>query len=1540
MTGLALALTTAALAGPQTYASRAQAIRAGVLVFASDHTGNLPPSPAVEFPFYNLDANRSVKPIGWNIYNPHAPSQVTADIFTRFTALGRTPPAIGLPISKRDAPYWEVFINSPAAVKNLMDYDILLADPGVFASLNTAEREGLRAFVDHGGILWIDPSRLRDGSAGIDPNNGFPIAFGALTVTQDTTIGSNTGDTVHPLLNKPFTLSTSDLALLNNGLPGISMTRSFQAPQGALTNLVSSNLATYFNLRPVTFNGSNATMAIAQIGDGFVVVTPCGAAQKLNRVQLSGLSYTSNNLYQARLPVLEQDGLAAAKLVVNMISMLNETRQSAGGARKTSSTTVTTDAPLLNESIDTTASFGTSVELKPGAIVYKGIVYTTVKVAGGYQVVAYDPNPSHDFDGDGNPDDGLADSTTDNVDVIWRSGVIAENISSPTAAEVTNFGNSIAAGDQVYVTDSHGALYAFAALPRLANGFLSKAVENTPLYKIVPPNDSNTISDSAPLPPTVSEGYAYVVRQAPRNGGSGNGGAIYVVDLLNHEVVRSSKDWYIGGATSGFASEPFIAEATVGYIPIYDNSGGYDKVIYIPTQNNSGQGIPAGVSSIWLGAKGEKPSSVTLNGSGGLDIATRASDKNGLPIYLNTSGNAALNPKITLLDANGNPLALGTYFNGQISQTRGVITLGLTGTGSNAFNSAITANPPQIRVDYTIDWGDDMFQAVAGSVLRGSIQLPDRQNSISRQVTGPVALSPRGTLFVNASNGSTGGVYGFQEQGRGTFAMTLRYEFYPQHGYTPQGGTQQTLPATVDDNDGVINMASILNSPLQSFDVIGSPAIHNDQVFVTVAATKRSGVKATLLMAFRANADAPHFNVDSVPDGSVLVQGDTARSTMSGTISNADVPSILPSANFEYDSDTHQLRIPSLTNVQNGAVQQALDLSQPVYLRTPGGSDSLIQPDTQDGASWNPLIWYSVINGYQAQTGPLVAGDTVFFGSQSNLPGILDTPFTLTRFNGLLYAVQSDIPASDDFLAGTTSRPWLKQLLNLKVTGNSTSPFSANPDVKWPQLSGVQDGNSLRLRINQTLLGNSNSVLGLAAGGNALVALGDKGVYTYDQANVLVADEGRLALFDGSGNPLWSTTATAEAGAAGSAGKVHRLVRPTRAYRVNDTEMLVVDSGSNRVFKMDRSGVETRSISEFALDPNFSPTGYPANGSLTLSDPRDAVMFSNINRFGDTTGLSPGDGEGANDYEWWDHYLIADSGNQRLIEVIDRYAYNVTTGRIGDAVRISGTPQLGILYWHSPASVGGKRYTYTSVNRALIPNGNAVATVFVAGVSTALPTAVDTGTAPAAAGDLRTSGGGNGGIIVFDSRTPDAPTVINQLALPSLPKNIFWNPTTASFNSPAVAAKTRLMSDVSAVTTSVTGFANNYVLRIMVSEGSGFYEGVYAPGSPILAASWMLPSQTFKYLRFNGNVPSLDNAAGLRPMYAKRSGNNVLLVNGFYGTTLNGAPYSGEILQVNGNDYNATLPNLNFTFDSITLRLSPTIGSVRGIVLPVFAGRG
>ncbi|AIE85773.1 hypothetical protein [Fimbriimonas ginsengisoli] len=1529
---LAVFMTTAAtaavaLAGPQTYAAKVQSIRAGIVILDSARSsaaGSVPQSAAPHV-WFNFDANKSVKPIGWQISNPHAPSRVTQAIQDRWRALTGVTQTLGVRLSKRTAPYWEVFLSNTTDAA-LSDYDVLLVNPLNFISLNAMEREKLHRFVDHGGLLWIDPAGVSSMS-GYDITNGFPVPF---QPGIGDSVGANFADFTNPLLSRPLTLSYRDVDLLNTG--GFNLTINpldftGNSIQSYFTSLAGQSLA----IRGVSFfknaasAGTNSeTIGVAQSGAGFVVITSRGASIKLNRV--AGASYTTNTGFGALAPTLEVDGLAACKLVVNMISLLSEYRQQGGNSLKSNGSAISLTAPLLNRLVDHSVSFNTAAKYNNGSVVYKGLVIASDSANG--RLIAYDARSNNDLDGDGLDDDGQLDTPGSNVDIVWQVSGLTGPISPPVVADLPQ--NPLHP-EMVMVVDGNGVVHGYDPFERLPNGRLSPG-PHTEIMNVTPPAADAVVSTGeTPNPPTVHEGMAYI---CDRIGGAGSDrGRVWVINLATGTRMRSSgNDWYLGGNSSPFQSEPFATSPTVGYIPIFDNSGGVDKVMYAQFQGNDTTGTPPGFVSLFLGVKGEKPISFDSI-PGGLQVTTRASQRGGLPIYENPGANDPLNIKLTVQDAAGNPWSaaqMAAVFSGQPQDQGGGVLL-------FPYNGAATlpANVT-VRVDYNIDWGQSTSGLLA-AVERGRIQLPDKlgAGNTPRKVTGPLALTPAGTLYMTVSGGNTAGLFGFREDGRGSFRCTFRYELYPKYTFNAQGVGPDVQPPVVEDNDVIAKQMApgILDKPFTNFAIIGGPSVRNGQVFISVAAGK-GFIPTGLVMAFRSEPETPQFRVDDVPDGSVLVQADLVRST---SISNPDIPTIFPGSNFSYDPESKTLRLESLMNVQNGQMQQAMNLSQRIYIRRPGQPDLAIDPDNQGGdARWSPLLWYTVSNGATPTTGPLVTGDTLFVGATSMVRNGLATGTFPAPSDGLIFALTSQISANDEALKITPGRPWIKQL----------SMISDKP--RWPYLADITSMADYIQRLNQSILPQSSTTLSLSGGDGTLVAQGDGGLYTYDRADFLVADQGRLVTFDPSGEPIWSASATYSAGAdaSGGAANLNPLVRPTRAYRLNQTDMLVVDSGANRVVRMNQEAIEQRALSGFKLDPSHTPNGYAANETLRFNDPRDALTFTSIENLADiTSSVSPGDGEGESGYEYWIHYLVADAGNHRLIETVDRYGYDVTTGRILDPVRINGVAQLGVLVWHSPANVSGKQYAYNSVVRIPVPNPDGTQRyVYVTSVKDVQPTQNSLGVT---SGSSTESGGGNGGVIVFDPARP-GPFVFNEMLIPQIGANVLWNQSTGLFNQPLQPAVVHPFTNISAVTASVELRGAQLVTYLMITDATGVYEAYFpinAAGTPPsrLDVDWMMPNEVYRVMRRDlGGVPAANNAGNLRATYARRlNSDSVVIVNGYFGTQRDGVtPFKGEVLQIDGvrDPSRLTTTNLGYNNSSITFELR-SINGARGLVLPVFADR-
>src|SRR5690606_4476107 len=152
-----------------------------------------------------------------------------------------------------------------------------------------------------------------------------------------------------------------------------------------------------------------------------------------------------------------------------------------------------------------------------------------------------------------------------------------------------------------------------------------------------------------------------------------------------------------------------------------------------------------------------------------------------------------------------------------------------------------------------------------------------------------------------------------------------------------------------------------------------------------------------------------------------------------------------------------------------------------------------------------------------------------------------------------------------------------------------------NPAFRWPQLSGTSSFGDYGIRLQQTVLqqpggGYASGARGVIGGDGSLFTWANEGIWSFRKADFIVADEGRIARMDSVGNPIGAVNGPDQSGrqgGVGAASTTRPLVRPTRAYPVGDRQMVVVDTGANRVMRIDVSGRELRSISGFMLDPNY-----------------------------------------------------------------------------------------------------------------------------------------------------------------------------------------------------------------------------------------------------------------------------------------------------------------------------------------------------------------
>lgn len=1554
----ALALVAVAFSQGES-AQHSVTIRAGILIIESQRTAPPDPTYATNYAphvFYNLDANRRMMPAKFSLDNPAHPSTLSAENSTRWTQIaGATGVGVGERLHKRHAAYWEVLLESTTDMA-LASFDVLLLPSHGYLSLNTIERERLRRFVDRGGILWVD--LIASGSS-VDQLNTLPIPFD-LNFTSG--LGSFSADYFHPILSFPNELSTTDIltAQIGGGL-GLKPVDLNALGFGALAESQQWVVPEFSRLMQVATDEFGPILSVAKVGDGFQVVTTRALSVALNRVPGN-----PNLGFVASVPRYDRAADAAAKLFVNMVNLASGSPQAAGGSQRSSGSPVSVRAPLLesfrDEQEDMTPA-GYTADLKPA--ISNGVMAITM--ASSNHIHVYDANPDRDLDGDGDPDDGIRDLSLGHTrDEIWSSRFFDAALSSPVIFDVPEESGEMRT--QVAVVDANGKLWVWPLLQLEPDGTILATNDAYPYWSLEPPTGAAdfdaSLPDGAPYAPTFHEGLLYI---ADSQGVGNPVSRIWVVDPATRDYVRSGtapgNPWHVGG--SGFIGlGDLSASATVGHIAIPDNSGGLDKVLYLPTRPNTlfaGPNSTAGVMSFWLGARGEKPLATTDSG-GFLTVATRASNQ-GLRVYLPQGGveSERLGVKLTVLKDSGDAMSgaeLATYFTGDVSESSGILTFTRTGV------PLPTGAEDGVRVDYHVDWGTNNL-VVGQQIMRGGLHFPDDTDK-ARRVIGNVALSARGTLQIVTStqsasgNAAGGSFWSIREDGRGTFKVLSRWDLYNEHTIVLSQSSPITYRETLVTTDPLTTIVPVLSGTLGSLTFVGGPAVRGDIAYVIAQSIKPGivPIPSLILLAFDAEPEAREIRIGDLEPGFSIIQPDILRSSNKAA---PEIFSTLQGSQYTYERDPGSnagtIRVESLSATSRGPIVNSLSTSQPVILRRAGAPDLLVEPGTT-GSRWSPLLWYTVLAGYSGSSSPLVTGNSVFVAGESVLPTFLKTAgFAPT--NGLLAAIDAAISPNDSYIGGDPERPWQRQVFQLRGTSINDATF--NPAFQWPQIRGSQSLEDVRMRILQSTLGDSTTAIGVAGGEGLVVSWSDAGIFGFRQADVTVADEGRVARFDSVGNPVWSLSQTVGARDidAGGASNAKPLVRPTRAYTLNERESIVVDTGGNRVARLDTSGRELRSISSFKIDPSFRPDGVVAAAPTSLKSPRDVAFYTSrvVQADNPYTPSMP--------VEFWRHYVIADGGNHRIVEIVDRYIVEPSTGRIGELVSdVNGEPALGRLLRHSPSNLSGARFEYNSLSRIAYLDGNDLPRyALVAGVGNLMATRRGTGLDPGLSDD-EVSGTGNGSIVVFDGSNTEysfvAQSVVSSVSMPAFTTELWDGSAWVEATGPA---REKRLSGLNSVSVRTLAGGSGVALSVMFTDATGVYEVIENGGA--WEVRWMLPRviqattgagtnnfRVYTAMRLDGTDPSLANPRDFVPSFARRlTSGDVIIANAYVGTypraltTDPWIPFSGEVIQVNGDvtgtqDYGFGWTKRNFGFESLSLKFKlPPIQGARGLIAPTFADR-
>ncbi|MFY7951923.1 MAG: hypothetical protein ACOVT5_05405, partial [Armatimonadaceae bacterium] len=337
------------------------------------------------------------------------------------------------------------------------------------------------------------------------------------------------------------------------------------------------------------------------------------------------------------------------------------------------------------------------------------------------------------------------------------------------------------------------------------------------------------------------------------------------------------------------------------------------------------------------------------------------------------------------------------------------------------------------------------------------------------------------------------------------------------------------------------------------------------------------------------------------------------------------------------------------------------------------------------GGNYTPILWYYVLPGRPT------AGATLSGG------------FIYLVIDGNIVALDSD-PSEND--------PGVRVGFGEQVLGVAGSLLDAGTGMPVP--IGVN-----HVRWVRSL---GTAAVGAPVVGEGVVAVNTiTGTRAYQAATTVVADTKRLVEVAADGSATWTLDSSvgervvggelpvfdpsqplgiANPPATGRTAFARReLSRPGAVRKLSSSDYLIADTGNHRVVRVDRSGrirwELTRLNDPFAILSSGDPS--------TLDTPTDVRLYVQPTPDpADPTGVPIG-------YEA--HYLVVDSGNYRIVEVVDYFDRN------GNYRNIGGQRGEQVVVWVTRTkSKEGRALRYLSAQRVLLPVGDVIGVPVVVAV--------------------------------------------------------------------------------------------------------------------------------------------------------------------------------------------------------------------------------
>lgn len=988
---------------------------------------------------------------------------------------------------------------------------------------------------------------------------------------------------------------------------------------------------------------------------------------------------------------------------------------------------------------------------------------------------------------------------------------------------------------------------------------------------------------------------------------------------------------------------PFLGSPTMGYVRDSVN-GAIDKILYVQTdRSTSGTISSQTIRAIPFGTKGELLARQTPTSKDFISRSTGtlppapwfrvdpANPGNASPslgqrvyaVYVADSG-ATYSTELNFSGLNAvSPGPVNEYIapkpaaSGQVQKVTLSDNIKFPANGSDPGPGTVAATDTHIKVyaDYVLDWtlNPTSDPALAPSLVtsRSAIAIPDQPNNAGGNVLGgPPALSPDDLLYytVDTSNG-TGGAGG--NQGRGVlFAVNeqpsnrslLKWTYAMHDGYTmtlPNSQTSVTVPPRlrqVDQATASFGGAAV-GTYITNVQFIGTPAFRKDVVYA-VATFGPNGSEGSVLCAFKANPEFTlRLNTAIDKTQQVVVrqlnvvrqQGinpvwDQLTSQPSGQ------PGLKGNSAITVDYDSGLIHINAMANPGSlassggnpGPATGFVSASMPFVVQV-GQQERVVsgqQIDVVNGQQEariigapgvDNLLWYAVIpntgtgpfgGAGVVTTSPSIQGDTVFLGTSS----------------GVVIALDADPGATDPAAQAAGAQ------VQLVDTAGKLK------HLRWIQ----------RVTVNGAVVRAAP-----AATENVMAVNSADGVHAYEDSFTIVADSNRLIEVNSAGDAVWTCDGTRSFGTAGGdlaqygpdglplnpnnttgVPVVHKIpfARPSVARRINTNDFLVVDTGNNRVTEIDRGGNVIWEVHRLFDDmKGLLRPGDPTS----LNEPTDCSYWTettqNLNQWFAANGMPytynnlPG---------YIIHYLIADTGNYRIVELVDVYNSGGQPVRPqSNGNNVSFTLLRQLYFVSSTYGNQGKQYRYVGAQRTVQLNGSLKGTSFydsnradnaVRRFTLAAITNYRLGSGSAnPSGTADQNAGAGGSIMVLDESGAPV-SVVTNLAIPTGNNTYRLQP----INHPTSFSKFDEFNVAQKTT----------VFHYLLSDANGCYQlvsGTDANGNPVMIVEWMLTNDA--YFRMTGkqlnamSVRRLNTAVVVGPNAGKH---HFLITNRFSGQDL------------------------------------------------------